>query len=90
MGNRTSEYLAEAVSQGFDLEAVLTGHFRINHYPPLPTSLIDVAVKIIRGVNSDELDYQDNVTLPDGVLYRGQSEAPVYACIEAWHLEAWL
>lgn len=77
MGNRTSEELATITN----LEIALTLHFRNNHYPPLPLSLIPVAVKIIKGEVSDEVE------LPTGITWKERPYAPVSECIDAWHLE---
>jgi hypothetical protein len=87
MGKRTAQDLAEQVSEGLsNLEAALIYHFRSNHYPPLPTSCIPVAIKIVKG----EVSEDDDVELPEGVTYRGQTTAPVRECIKAWHLSEFM
>jgi hypothetical protein len=84
MGKLTSVEVSEAVKAGADLEAAITYHFRSNHYPPLPHSLIPVAISIIKGEAGDEIE------LPDGITWRGQTTAPVSECIRAWHLQDFL
>lgn len=86
MGARTAKDLAEQVNEGENLEAALTYHFRVNHYPPLPLSIIPVAISIITGA----VDVDDEVLLPEGVTFRGSTSAPVYECIKAWHLSEFL
>jgi len=87
------EYAAMARGEGavrLSLERSIEIHFSSNHYPPLPSALVPVAVRIIEGVNAGELDYDSPVELPDGITYRGESSAPGGACVEGWHLDAWL
>lgn len=82
MGSTTARDIANEVSEGLtNLEAALIYHFRSNHYPPLPLSLIPVAIQIVKGEVTDEVE------LPDGITWRGQTSAPVSECIDAWHLE---
>jgi hypothetical protein len=38
---------------------------------------------------SDE-DYDKQITLPEGVKWRGLTTAPARAIVESHHLEAWL
>ena len=76
MGRKTAEDLATLTN----LEAALTYHFRSNHYPPLPYSLIPIAIKIVKG----EVSEDEDVELPNGITWRGQTSAPVTECIEAW------
>lgn len=85
MGALQAQAIADDVKDGnLNLEIALQFHFRSNHYPPLPLSLIPIAVKIIKG------EVTDRVTLPDGITYKGSKTAPVQACIKAWHLDSFL
>ncbi len=82
MGKQTAQELATITN----LEVALTFHFRSNHYPPLPLSLIPIAIKIIKG----EVGENDKIELPQGISYKGSKTAPVRECIKAWHLDAFL
>lgn len=82
MGSQTARELATLTN----LEAALIFHFRGNHYPPLPLSLIPLALKIVK----EEVGPDDEVELPQGVTYRGSKTAPVYECINAWHLQEFI
>lgn len=87
MGKQQAQEFAEAVKFAeTNLEAALVFHFRNNHYPPLQLELIPIAVKIIKG----EISENNDIKLPAGISYRGQTSAPVSACIKAWHLDAFL
>jgi len=91
MGSLQASEFATATKEGqIELTQALTWHFRCNHYPPLPVSLVKVAVRIIKRVTANKLDYTDNVRLPKGITYKGSTLAPVSVCIEAWHLQDWL
>lgn len=58
-------------------------------YPPLPVSLVPVAKNIIENLSAGG-DPAELVELPEGIEYRGQRLAPALACVEAWHLEAFI
>ncbi len=69
-------------------DMALRWHLTANHYPPLPESLIPVAKRVIKLALADRLD--DEVRLPKGITWRGQSKVPVRVAVESWHLEAFL
>lgn len=88
MGALQAREFASATENGeIGLEAALTWHFRSNHYPPLPLSLIPVAIKVI---NNAKKGRYPNVKLPSGILYRGSKSAPAQACLREWHLWDWV
>ena len=70
------------------VEGALEWHLRCNHYPPVPLSVLPVAVRVIAAANAGLWDAK--VQLPKGVTYRGEQAAPVSACVTAWHLDAFL
>lgn len=87
MGSLHAAEFAKSVQNGdLELEAALTYHFRSNHFPPLPLSIIPIAIQIIKG----KVSLDDEVKLPKGITYRGSETAPVYKCIKAWHLQNFL
>lgn len=63
-------------------------HLRGNHYPPVPLTMVQPCIDSIDAFNEGEGDRM--ITLPEGVSWRGNLEAPAYAIIEAHHLDAWL
>ena len=62
-------------------------HLRVNHYPPVPTSMVQPCIDAIDAYWED--DFNREIELPEGVLWRGTENAPAYAIIESHHLEAW-
>jgi hypothetical protein len=86
VGRMTAMGFAESVEEGqLSLEAALGYHLQHNHYPPVPTSMIPVCVQAIELAAED--NYDALVTLPEGVTWRGDEEAPVWAIVEGHHLE---
>lgn len=79
---------AEEMAGLLDLDTALYWHLTSNHYPPLPETLVDCAKTAIRFVEAG--DWDAPVPLPAGVSYKGSNCAPARACIEQWHLEAFL
>lgn len=71
-----------------DRPAALRWHLQHNHYPPLPLSILPAVEQAIARANAGE--WNERVPLPDGVLWRGETSAPVHVCIEGWHLGAFL
>ena len=59
-----------------------------NHYPPVPTSMVFPCIDAITAVNNGERERL--IELPDGVLWKGQKEAPAYAIVDAHHLDPWV
>lgn len=89
MGTATAVAFAQAVQEGLsNLDAVLLYHLTANHYPPLPASLVPTAKLAIEAAEAEEWDKQ--IELPEGVTYKDQSSAPASACIDAWHLDAFV
>jgi len=90
MGRSMSEGLRDSVNEGIcDLDTALSIHLSSNHYPPLPDCVLPLAKQAIQMAN--EGDWDGEVDLSEaGISWRGQSKAPVSACIEAWHLDCFL
>ena len=70
------------------LEQAIAIHLQSNHYPPVPTIMVEPCIEAINLVNSGEVDAE--VELPEGVSYKGSTTAPVWSIIEAHHLDAWI
>jgi hypothetical protein len=84
MGYNTSVDL----SNELDLEVALGYHLQGNHYPPVPLSMVEPCIEAIDAFYDE--DYNREIALPQGVLWRGQVTAPASAIVEQHHLEAWL
>lgn len=89
MGTTGAIGMAEAVQDGtITLTQALAWHLQCNHYPPVPTSMIDACIAAIDACN--EQDWNAEIALPEGVFYKNNSTAPAAAIVEAHHLDAWL
>lgn len=84
MGMTTAVELAEIL----DLNSSLAMHLQANHYPPVPTSMVQPCIDAIDAYHDE--DYNREIKLPDGVSWRGMDTAPASAIAEAHHLDAWL
>ncbi len=87
MGHNIAHDLANE-DFGLTLEQTLSIHLTSNHYPPVPNNMVPVCVEAIHLANEGE--WEARVNLPDGVSWRDETSAPVWAIIEGHHLEAWL
>ena len=77
------------VSQsGIDLRNQIRIQLTHNHYPPVPTSMVQVCIEALEACNGDEPDVV--LALPDGITWRGKPSAPAFAIVEAHHLDSWL
>jgi len=89
MGRTQAEGFAQLVAAGeCPLDSALHYHLTANHYPPVPASMIDPCKAAIEAGSVG--DWQREIDLPEGVLYRGEKTAPACAVIEQHHLEAFL
>lgn len=70
------------------MEDALAWHLRANHYPPIPLTMVPVCIEAIQ--NALEGNWYRTVELPEGVKFRGTSNAPTYDIIEQHHLDPWL
>lgn len=89
MGNLQAQEFAGLVNEGdLDLRSALSWHLTSNHFPPVPSIMIEPCIEAIDNANEGEWDKL--VSLPEGVGYRGLTVAPTYAIVEQHHLEAFL
>lgn len=85
MGNLQAEAIIEA---GVPLDTQIEFHLRANHYPPISNTMVPVCIEAIEWANMGE--WHRNLSLPEGVGYKGLTIAPVHAIIEQHHLEPWI
>jgi len=90
MGNNTSSELANLSEYGIDisLEQQIAIQLTSNHYPPIPTTMVQPCIQAINACNADESDLE--IELPEGVFYKGNTTAPAWAIVSQHHLDAWL
>jgi hypothetical protein len=85
MGNLNAAAMAEAVGEGqVALRPALAWHLQSNHFPPVPTSMIDPCIAAIEAAVDDDWDRE--VELPEGITFRGQATASASAIIDQHHL----
>lgn len=85
MGRMYAEGLADTV---LSMEQQISIHLRANHYPPVPSSMVQPCIDAIEAYNTGEPNKL--IGLPAGVQFRGSDSAPVIALIEQFHLETWV
>lgn len=71
-----------------DMRTAISWHLTANHYPPVPTSMIDVCIEAIDACNDGV--WNEHIELPEGVYYKGQTTAPAWAIVDQHHLEFWI
>jgi hypothetical protein len=85
MGRLQAEAMAEA-SIPFDTQ--IEWHLRMNHYPPISNTMVPVCIEAIDYANIGE--WYKELSLPEGVEYKGLKTAPVHAIVEQHHLDTWI
>lgn len=85
MGSIYAEGLTEI---GLTLEDQILVHLTSNHYPPVPKVMVEPCIKAIDLANEGK--WEEMITLPEEVLWKGEKEAPVSAIVEQHHLEFWI
>ena len=88
MGSNFATELADEELLGLDLETSIAIHLQANHYPPVPTSMVEPCIAAIDAYHDE--DYQRLIELPEPITWRDQNQAPASAIVEAHHLDAWL
>lgn len=79
---------AVGMAAATDLRTALGWHLQSNHFPPVPAEMVPVAERAVKAARKG--DYDRRLRLPAGASWKGQSTAPVSACVEAWHLDAFI
>jgi len=89
MGNNTANELAGLSEYGIDisLEQQIAIQLTSNHYPPIPTTMVQPCIEAINAYNEDNANLE--IELPEGILYKDKTTAPAWAIIEQHHLSAW-
>ena len=81
-----------------DSRSAMAWHLQSNHYPPVPSTMIDPCLEAIDAGLEDDwdrliqlpFDGLDRNGEPFQITWRGQDKAPAWAIIEGHHLQAWI
>jgi hypothetical protein len=88
MGSNFAHDLANNDLLELDLERQIGIHLSANHYPPVPSSMIQPCIDAIDAYHDE--DYDRLIDLPAPITWRDQNSAPASAIVDAHHLDAWL
>lgn len=84
MGYQSARDMAELT----DLRTAIGWHLSSNHYPPVPSDMVEPCIQAIEAYELESPDYL--IDLPDGTSWRGETSAPAWAIVEGHHLDAFL
>jgi hypothetical protein len=94
MGATYTAGLIGSVEEGLlEREGAIAIHLRLNHYPPVPSSMVGPcleAIEIAQRSQWGDADASDPVTLPNGVTWRGEDSAPAWSIVEGFHLDQFI
>lgn len=79
---------ADEFAQLTDIRTALSWHLSSNHYPPIPSAMIEPCLTAIANANAGEWDAQ--IDLPNGIEWRGQTSCPTHALVEHAHLDSFI
>ena len=92
MGANFANEMADGTLEDLGIHLTLEQQIRIqltsNHFPPVPTSMVQPCIAAIQACN--EGFQNDDIDLPEGITWRGQETAPAWAIVEGHHLSAWV
>jgi hypothetical protein len=88
MGSNFATELADNDLFDLDLETAIGYHLQGNHYPPVPLIMVQPCIEAIDAIHAGDGDIL--IDMPEGVSYRGNTQAPAWAIAEQHHLQAWL
>lgn len=83
MGSLQAAEMAEMLS----IEDGIAWHLKFNHYPPVPSSMIQPCLDAIEACLDE--DYDRLIRL-NGSFWRGNDSAPAHAIVEGHHLHSWI
>lgn len=89
MANEMASGVLEDMGIMLSIEQQIGIHLSSNHYPPVPSTMIQPCINAIDAVNDLGL-WDLPIKLPEGVSWKGSDMAPASAIIEAHHLDAWI
>lgn len=71
-----------------DRATTLRWHLQHNHYPPVPLAMLPVCKAAIEALENGEPNLE--ITLPDGVTFRGDRAPRAWRLVAALHLDAFV
>jgi hypothetical protein len=88
MGNLHAQELASMVGHEVELRTALSWHLTSNHFPPVPDIMVEPCIEAIE--NAEIGDWDREISLPEGVGYKGLTVAPTWAMVEQHHLDSFI
>jgi len=90
MGRMTAEGYKKSIDDGsLSLENAISIHLSSNHYPPLPSTLVPVALKALTKAKKGE--WEKKIRLPEGLEHKIYGKlVPVQVVMDYMHLEPFL
>jgi hypothetical protein len=89
MGSITALGIQDSV---LDLETQILYHLKGNHYPPVPSEMVQPCIDAIDAFYDE--DHSRMIDMPKvgdfQILYKGATQAPAWAIVEQHHLEFWI
>lgn len=71
-----------------EIEATVSYWLQYNMYPPVPQTMVEPCVQAIHAALADE--WEEDIALPDGVTYKGNTWAPAHELINQHYLWAFI
>ena len=81
-------FAMELADGTLDLTTALNYHLQHNHYPPVPSSMIDPCIEAIDAYYEE--DYYREIDLNGNQYRNGATTAPAHAIVEAHHLHSFI
>ena len=79
---------ATEMKEWLDIDTALLWHLQSNHYPPVPAAMVESCKIAITACIAE--DWDQEIPLPKGIRYAGNSKAPAHEIVSAYHLQPWL
>ena len=76
------------VGEEVSLRTAVSWHLTSNHFPPVPDIMVEPCIEAIQ--NAEIGDWDTEISLPEGVGYKGLTVAPTWAMVEQHHLDSFI
>lgn len=84
-GKKTAEIVSRLRSGSLDLKEAIKWHFTENHQPPLPTSLMPIAIDAANAARAGA--WGKLLDLPEGMVFKGRTKVKASEVVEALKLD---
>ena len=89
MGHLRAMEAATVMTEMAGAEAAMHYHLTANHYPPVPSEMVPVALEAVSLFAAGDPD--GRVELPDGITYRdGSTSVAASLVVQSLHLDAFV